>query len=93
MDEHGVSNLSDLITASMTYEIGDGDDEKKLDIVIKLLPHDPFSRYFVTINQFDYREIQFYTRVSQNQFIIKYKEKEFFFRYSLSHSFQFNLFY
>lgn len=49
--------------ASITYEIGDGNDEKSLDIVIKLLPHDPFGRYFVTINQFDLREIQFYTKV------------------------------
>lgn len=55
--------MSDLITASITYEIGDSNVEKQLDIVIKLLPHDPFSRYFVTINQFDYREIQFYTKV------------------------------
>lgn len=61
--QHGVSNLSDLIMASIVYEIGDGNDDKHLDIVIKLLPHDPFGRYFVTINQFDLREIQFYTKV------------------------------
>lgn len=61
--QHGVSNLSDLIMASIKYEIGDNSSEKQLDIVIKLLPQDPFGRYFVTINQFDLREIQFYTKV------------------------------
>lgn len=61
--QHGVSNLSDLIMASIKYEIGDNSNEKQLDIVIKLLPQDPFGRYFVTINQFDLREIQFYTKV------------------------------
>lgn len=49
--------------ASIKYEIGDNSNEKQLDIVIKLLPQDPFGRYFVTINQFDLREIQFYTKV------------------------------
>lgn len=61
--QHGVSNLSDLIMASIKYEIGDNSNEKQIDIVIKLLPQDPFGRYFVTINQFDLREIQFYTKV------------------------------
>lgn len=40
--------------------------EQRLDIIIKLLPHDPFSRYFVTEAQFDLREIKFYTTVSKN---------------------------
>lgn len=71
--QHGISNLSDLITASIAYEIGDGNDEKHLDIVIKLLPHDPFGRYFVTINQFDLREIQFYTKAC-NAIMAKHKK-------------------
>lgn len=58
-----MSNLSDLIMASVKYELGDASNEKQLDIVIKLLPQDPFGRYFVTINQFDLREIRFYTKV------------------------------
>lgn len=74
--QHGISNLSDLLTVSVSYVLGDsnaddgndnnggdGDSDKKLNIVVKLLPHDPFGRYFVTINQFDLREIQFYTKV------------------------------
>lgn len=68
--QHGISNLSDLLTVSVSYVLGDssaGNDDdvgdEKLNIVVKLLPHDPFGRYFVTINQFDLREIQFYTKV------------------------------
>lgn len=69
--QHGISNLSDLLTVSVSYVLSDtnndgsnsNDNNKKLDIVVKLLPHDPFGRYFVTINQFDLREIQFYTKV------------------------------
>lgn len=70
--QHGISNLSDLLTVSVSYVLsggggaGDGNDDvtdQTLNIVVKLLPHDPFGRYFVTINQFDLREIQFYTKV------------------------------
>lgn len=39
-------------------------EDQHLDLFIKLLPHDPFSRYFVTEAQFDLREIKFYTQVS-----------------------------
>lgn len=49
--------------ATIKYDIGTDTDEKHLDLIIKLLPQDPFGRYFVTINQFDLREIQFYTKV------------------------------
>lgn len=55
--------------ASVAYEIGEGNVERHLDIVIKLLPHDPFGRYFVTINQFDLREIQFYTKAKYILFL------------------------
>ncbi|KAG5891158.1 hypothetical protein JTB14_000546 [Gonioctena quinquepunctata] len=34
-----------------------------LSFIIKLLPQDPFSRFFVTEAQFDLREIKFYTQV------------------------------
>lgn len=64
--QHGISNLSDLLTVSVSYVLGDSDDEKKLNMVVKLLPHDAFGRYFVTMNQFDLREIQFYTKVSHD---------------------------
>lgn len=69
----GVSNLSDILAVSVTYNISQLPNEsasletvsssEKLEFIIKLLPHDPFSRYFVTEAKFDLREIRFYTRV------------------------------
>lgn len=59
--QNGVSNLSDLLAVSVVYEIDSITQTK--DLIIKLLPHDPFSRYFVTEAQFDLREIKFYTTV------------------------------
>lgn len=69
----GVSNLSDILAVSVTYNISKSLSEpassetdslcEKLEFIIKLLPHDPFSRYFVTEAKFDLREIKFYTRV------------------------------
>uniref|UniRef100_A0A182VE78 CHK domain-containing protein n=1 Tax=Anopheles merus TaxID=30066 RepID=A0A182VE78_ANOME len=62
--QDGVNNLSDILSVSVVYEF-EKDIEpgvsQCLDIVIKLLPQDPFSRYFVTEAQFDLREIKFYT--------------------------------
>jgi hypothetical protein len=40
-------------------------------MIIKQLPKDPFSRFFVTEGQFDLREIKFYTQVSD-------KNRDFF---------------
>lgn len=37
----------------------------RLSIIIKQLPKDPYSRFFVTEAQFDLREIKFYTQVSE----------------------------
>lgn len=69
----GVSNLSDILAVSVTYNVSasstepaltqTSDASEKLEFIIKLLPHDPFSRYFVTEAKFDLREIKFYTRV------------------------------
>jgi Ecdysteroid kinase-like family len=68
----GVSNLSDILAVSVTYNLSQSSenassetssDSEKLEFIIKLLPHDPFSRYFVTEAKFDLREIKFYTRV------------------------------
>lgn len=68
----GVSNLSDILAVSVTYNISQTAEiassettskSEKLEFIIKLLPHDPFSRYFVTEAKFDLREIKFYMRV------------------------------
>ncbi|EEB11636.1 conserved hypothetical protein [Pediculus humanus corporis] len=61
--ENSESVLSELIAASINYQIEGGGEEKSLDLIIKLLPLDPFSRYFVTEAEFDLREIKFYTEV------------------------------
>ncbi|XP_065080105.1 uncharacterized oxidoreductase dhs-27-like [Ochlerotatus camptorhynchus] len=64
--QDGVNNLSDILSVSVVYEfqgVQDKVERKSLDIVIKLLPQDPFSRFFVTEAQFDLREIKFYTSI------------------------------
>ncbi|XP_071556289.1 uncharacterized protein [Temnothorax nylanderi] len=38
-------------------------DKCKRTLIVKQLPKDPFSRFFVTEGQFDLREIKFYTQV------------------------------
>lgn len=62
--QDGVSNLSDILAVYVVYAIANEREQyEKLDFIIKLLPHDPFSRYFVTEAKFDLREIKFYTKV------------------------------
>ena len=70
--QDGVSNLSDILAVCVIYNVSSSsepavgeltDNSEKLEFIIKLLPHDPFSRYFVTEAQFDLREIKFYTRI------------------------------
>lgn len=57
----------------MDYDIeNETVDGARLEIIIKLLPHDPFSRYFVTEAQFDLREIKFYTKVKYLMFIFSF---------------------
>lgn len=59
--EQGESVLSDILAVQVGYDTLDG--PARLSLVVKLLPQDPFSRYFVTEAQFDLREIKFYTEV------------------------------
>lgn len=78
--EAGESVLSDILSVHVEYVIqrgedsrqDDGGDEAKrkcLNLIVKLLPQDPFSRFFVTEAQFDLREIKFYTQVIHFLFI------------------------
>ncbi|KAK2588564.1 hypothetical protein KPH14_006338 [Odynerus spinipes] len=55
------SVLSDIIHVQVKYVYTHA--RYKLDIVIKRLPDDPFSRFFVTEGQYDLREIKFYTQI------------------------------
>lgn len=57
--------LSDILAVRVQYRVSPGTpDPRILSLIVKLLPHDPFSRFFVTEAQFDLREIKFYTQVS-----------------------------
>jgi len=57
--------LSDILAVKVQYRVSPGTpDPRTLNLIVKLLPHDPFSRFFVTEAQFDLREIKFYTQVS-----------------------------
>lgn len=71
----GVSNLSDILAVSVDYQVENEspEDTQRLDAIIKLLPHDPFSRYFVTEAEFDLREIKFYTTILPE--LLKFQEK------------------
>nr|CAH7761369.1 unnamed protein product [Callosobruchus chinensis] len=63
--ESGESVLSDILAVSVKYSLKSDLDgtSHNLDFIIKLLPQDAFSRFFVTEAQFDLREIKFYTQV------------------------------
>ncbi|XP_014239154.1 uncharacterized protein LOC106674453 [Cimex lectularius] len=60
------SALSDILSVSVTYAHGPDEEVTctQRDLVLKLLPRDPFSRFFVTEAQFDLREIKFYTKIA-----------------------------
>uniref|UniRef100_A0A069DTX9 Putative ecdysteroid kinase n=2 Tax=Panstrongylus TaxID=65342 RepID=A0A069DTX9_9HEMI len=58
------SALSDILSLKVTYERPPGQQQTTISLVLKLLPRDPFSRFFVTEAQFDLREIKFYTKVA-----------------------------
>lgn len=62
----GESVLSDILAVAVKYRLKSDPDtvSHSLSFIIKLLPQDPFSRFFVTEAQFDLREIKFYTQVS-----------------------------
>ncbi|KYM95016.1 PREDICTED: uncharacterized protein LOC108780816 [Cyphomyrmex costatus] len=49
-------------------------DKCRADLIIKQLPKDPFSRFFVTEGQFDLREIKFYTQVMPD--LKEFKERQ-----------------
>ncbi|KAF6212726.1 hypothetical protein GE061_010433 [Apolygus lucorum] len=58
------SALSDILSVVVRYRPSPDEDVLTLALVLKLLPRDPFSRFFVTEAQFDLREIKFYTKVA-----------------------------
>ncbi|XP_066907772.1 uncharacterized protein [Halyomorpha halys] len=58
------SALSDILFVSVVYRPPGSSGSQTKDLVLKLLPRDPFSRFFVSEAQFDLREIKFYTKVA-----------------------------
>lgn len=63
--ESGESVLSDILAVAVQYKLREEAPgvTHTICFIIKLLPQDPFSRFFVTEAQFDLREIKFYTQV------------------------------
>ncbi|KAG7190920.1 hypothetical protein KM043_006979 [Ampulex compressa] len=59
----GESVLSAIIRVKGIYVLTTSNTKHDLSIIVKQLPKDPFSRFFVTEGQFDLREIKFYTQV------------------------------
>lgn len=57
----GQAALSDVLAVKVHYLLAG--ISRTANLVVKLLPRDPFSRFFVTEAQFDLREIKFYTQV------------------------------
>lgn len=61
------SVLSTITKIKTKYLVIKESEKYTVDLIIKRLPKDPFSRFFVTEGQFDLREIKFYTQVSETR--------------------------
>lgn len=60
-DPHNV--LSSIVAVHIVYTVDGVSGTHSLDVVIKSLPQEPYSRAFVLEAQFDYREVHFYNTV------------------------------
>jgi len=60
-DPHNV--LSSIVAVHIVYTVDGVPGTDSLDVVIKSLPQEPYSRAFVLEAQFDYREVHFYNTV------------------------------
>lgn len=60
-DPHNV--LSSIVAVHIVYAVEGVPGTDSLDVVIKSLPQEPYSRAFVLEAQFDYREVHFYNTV------------------------------
>lgn len=59
------SVLSDILAVNVEYRLKPEHKAQELSLIVKRLPQDPYSRFFVTEAQFDLREIRFYTQVRE----------------------------
>lgn len=55
--------LSSIVAVHIVYAVDGVPGTDSLDVVIKSLPQEPYSRAFVLEAQFDYREVHFYNTV------------------------------
>lgn len=53
------SMLCEMLKVDVEYQVAG--QQVQAHLIAKLLPQDPFSRFFVTESRFDLREIKFYT--------------------------------
>lgn len=60
-DPHNV--LSSIVAVHIVYTVDGVPGTDTLDVVVKSLPQEPYSRAFVLEAQFDYREVHFYNTV------------------------------
>ncbi|XP_011143735.1 uncharacterized protein LOC105185729 [Harpegnathos saltator] len=66
--------LSSITSVCVKYWLNACQNKYLRPIIIKQLPKDPFSRFFVTEGQFDLREIKFYTQVMPD--LKSFKERQ-----------------
>lgn len=90
----GESVLSDILAVTVDYTTKPDETKRELNVIVKLLPQDAFSRFFVTEAQFDLREIKFYTQVRHQKYYqslkirIQYHCRKLLFKHQTSkHSF------
>lgn len=69
-DPHNV--LSSIVAVHIVYTVEGVAGTDSLDVVIKSLPQEPYSRAFVLEAQFDYREVHFYNTVGPPDYIEPY---------------------
>ena len=67
------SALSTIISVKVKYVLNNSNATQDLSLIVKELPKDAFSRFFVNEGQFDLREIKFYTEVSDPTEIYPFK--------------------
>lgn len=66
-DPHNV--LSSIVAVHIVYTVDGVPGTDTLDVVVKSLPQEPYSRAFVLEAQFDYREVHFYNTVGPALFL------------------------
>ncbi|KAL7288617.1 uncharacterized protein LOC106648405 [Trichogramma pretiosum] len=72
----GESVLSDILAIGLEYRRAPQQAAEQINLIVKRLPQDPYSRFFVTEAQFDLREIRFYTQVIPDLEVFQRKNRQ-----------------